>query len=353
MAKADKTKQAAKPKAVSSAVPDEEDLSEYYLGVFQYPLAALLFAIGVWVVFFPSPEVGKYVLPVLIQMAQSCQDIVDATGLVPASMRPDKEITVWSAIPLSIFMFFGILIGQTTITRLVSKYAGEEATKFGECMGRVLYYGPMFFVALAVIDLEDIWPNLDNCWVKTGVIPQTIEVQAYYVFEMSYYIGGIFVHIFLDERLSDFYIMLLHHGATVALIMYSYMEHFHRIGLLVLMVHDVSDIFLDSAKCFHYVKIEILSTVTFVNLIVSWILYRLYFYPFYILENVFVSALEIIENPPKSWTFYRILLGFLQILHIYWFYLILKVAQNAVFAGGLRDVRDSGDGETSETKKKD
>lgn len=40
----------------------------------------------------------------------------------------------------------------------------DNAHKFGECAVRVIYYAPMFFVALYLADLEDYWPNLDNCW---------------------------------------------------------------------------------------------------------------------------------------------------------------------------------------------
>ena len=70
--------------------------------------------------------------------------------------------------------------------------------------------------------------------------------------ELSFYVGGIFVHVFIDKPLKDFYVMLFHHIVTVCLILFSYLLGHHRIGVLVLMCHDVSDVFLDYAKCLHY-----------------------------------------------------------------------------------------------------
>ena len=46
----------------------------------------------------------------------------------------------------------------------------DNAHKFGECALRVLYYAPMFFVAIYLADLESYWPDLENCWrdVRNG-----------------------------------------------------------------------------------------------------------------------------------------------------------------------------------------
>jgi hypothetical protein len=79
-----------------------------------------------------------------------------------------------------------------------------------------------------------------------------LNEEAYYVLELSFYVGGIFVHVFIDKPLKDYYVMLFHHIVTVCLILFSYLLGHHRIGVLVLLCHDVSDVFLDYAKCLHY-----------------------------------------------------------------------------------------------------
>lgn len=135
-----------------------------------------------------------------------------------------------------------------------------------------------------------------------------MELESYYVFELSYYTAGIVIHVLIDQPLKDFYVMLFHHIITICLVGFSYFWGLHRIGMLILMVHDVSDVFLDYAKCFHYLELvfprfrrilsdatqEFFSTITFVNLIISWIVYRLYLYPAYCVYSAFFESWEVL-----------------------------------------------------------
>ncbi len=47
-----------------------------------------------------------------------------------------------------------------------------------------------------------------------------------------------------------------HHLATISLIVGSHYNNFHRMGLCVLFIHDVSDIVIDLLKTFNYLKLE-------------------------------------------------------------------------------------------------
>ena len=39
--------------------------------------------------------------------------------------------------------------------------------------------------------------------------------------------------------------MLIHHWVTILLISFSYEAGFHRIGAIIIVVHDISDVFLE------------------------------------------------------------------------------------------------------------
>jgi hypothetical protein len=54
--------------------------------------------------------------------------------------------------------------GESGESRSLEDQKDDNAHKFGECAVRVVYYAPMFFVALYLADMENYWPNLDNCW---------------------------------------------------------------------------------------------------------------------------------------------------------------------------------------------
>ena len=48
--------------------------------------------------------------------------------------------------------------------------------------------------------------------------------------------------------------MMIHHNATILLMMFSWSGHFFRIGSLVMILHDVADPLLELAKMFRYAK---------------------------------------------------------------------------------------------------
>ena len=50
---------------------------------------------------------------------------------------------------------------------------------------------------------------------------------------------------FIDVRRKDFWQMFVHHMVTLLLIGLSWVCNLHRVGSLVLVVHDCADIFLE------------------------------------------------------------------------------------------------------------
>ena len=68
--------------------------------------------------------------------------------------------------------------------------------------------------------------------------------------------------------------MFIHHVATILLISFSWACHLHRVGTLVMITCDISDVFLELAKLFHYSSKEAVSTVLFALFCVVWIATR-------------------------------------------------------------------------------
>ena len=54
--------------------------------------------------------------------------------------------------------------------------------------------------------------------------------------------------------------MFIHHLATLALLNLSWTNHMHRMGSLVLVVHDFADHWLEFAKLARYAKYQVLET---------------------------------------------------------------------------------------------
>ena len=76
---------------------------------------------------------------------------------------------------------------------------------------------------------------------------------VYYMAELSFYFS-LGCTLLIDNKRKDFNEQIIHHVATVSLLSLSYVCNFTRIGTLVMWCHDVSDIFLESAKLCVYAK---------------------------------------------------------------------------------------------------
>ena len=79
---------------------------------------------------------------------------------------------------------------------------------------------------------------------------------------------------FFDVRRKDFWEMFIHHNTTIALMMFSWTTHSHRIGTLVLIVHDCADHLLELAKMFRYTRYQKTCDAVFVLFAITWVVTR-------------------------------------------------------------------------------
>ena len=74
--------------------------------------------------------------------------------------------------------------------------------------------------------------------------------------EMAFY-WSLLVTQFTDVKRKDFWEMFIHHIATLALLTLSWSNQMHRMGSLVLMVHDLADHWMELAKLCKYAGYEV------------------------------------------------------------------------------------------------
>eukprot|EP00730_Choanoeca_flexa_P015593 TRINITY_DN7193_c0_g1_i2.p2 TRINITY_DN7193_c0_g1~~TRINITY_DN7193_c0_g1_i2.p2 ORF type:complete len:336 (+),score=38.46 TRINITY_DN7193_c0_g1_i2:42-1049(+) len=318
------------------------DVTFQVFGLFTWPLVAAVCLLEWAFAFRPPLTLGKLLLSRLHVLANASQRILAYIGLSEYAI--EGRLHALASLPMAVGMVLAILCLKHGIARLVKSRLPQDdaALKFAECFVRATYYMLGFLICSAIVADVEYWPDTLECW-KDVFTTQTRsqDEEAYYILELAYYTGGIFVHIFIDKPLNDFYVMLLHHVVTVCLILFSYLAGYHRIGILVLLCHDVSDVFLDYAKCLHYLDYDILSTVTFVNLLATWAYYRLYVYPSKVIYSTAVETIQLLgyENCDYYWVF-NIWLSTLVVLHVYWFSLLVKIAVRKLTQQELADIRE-------------
>lgn len=189
-----------------------------------------------------------------------------------------------------------------------------------------------------------------HCWYSYPYQPLPSDLHYYYIVELAFYWSLIFSQ-FTDIKRKDFAIMFLHHTATIALLMFSYINNMVRVGTLVMCLHDASDFLLEAAKMANYAKCQRLCELLFVIFSLVFISTRLGLYPIWILNTTLFESWEIV-GPYPSWWVFNLLLLLLQLLHSFWSYLIVRTACRALARGKVlkddqSDIESSSDEEDS------
>jgi ceramide synthetase len=247
---------------------------------------------------------------------------------------------------------------------------GRKIEKFADSWCEAVYFSGQIFISYRLFSgtswfWPSGWPSSLDDGLKgdlanglDGLPPYhcTREVRAYYVCEFGYY-TVMFFAVFFKRRRKDFWELVFHHVVTSTLIGLSYSLWHLRFGVIVMMIHNLFDPFLNIAKCAHYVfnpagTAHVIADVSFGVGAVVFLVSRLIYYPYAIYCTV-IYASPLVEHPHQpAQTFLKVLLSFLYPLHVFWFVLILKVAHKALFSGTVQgDERsDSEDDEIDNDK---
>lgn len=136
--------------------------------------------------------------------------------------------------------------------------------------------------------------------------------------------------------LQDFKEQVAHHFVTVGLIVFSYSVNLLRIGSVVLLLHDCSDYLLEGCKMLNYAHFQRGCDTLFIIFSLVFFYTRLIFFP---TEVIYTAVFDSIKNsgPFFGYYFFIVLLGMLQILHVYWFCLILRMISSFLRKGQMRE----------------
>jgi len=194
---------------------------------------------------------------------------------------------------------------------------------------------------------------------------------ALYAAQLAVWVYTGFVCAFVDERRKDFLVMMAHHVVTIALVGFSAAGNDLCIGLMILYIHDFSDVFVDGLKMSNYLALDGLKGLfivegSFAACLSAWVYFRLYQYPLKCMQTAILGsvaysnnpagagpgddrlwanvdwvlgrandpgtpapaplATRLLDNGVPNWLGLSLLLVVLQALHIWWFALLVRLA---------------------------
>ncbi|KAJ7686025.1 TLC domain-containing protein [Mycena rosella] len=186
-------------------------------------------------------------------------------------------------------------------------------------------------------------------WLGYPHAPLPAPVKFYYITQTAFYVHQILV-LNAEAPRKDHVQMMSHHFITVFLMGASYVFNFTRVGCLIMVLMDCSDIFLPIAKMMRYMDVSQHACDSFFGCyLVSWFVTRHVLFILVIVSTYTdLPRLVPFEWAPTQgrflsrpyWIIFCACLTALQILQIIWFGLICRIAWKVVTTGeGASDER--------------
>ncbi|GAB7364000.1 hypothetical protein MBLNU230_g4559t1 [Neophaeotheca triangularis] len=293
--------------------------------------------------------------------------LAEQTSTLPASLGPvtqygkggrDFAFIAFYTIVLSFTREFAM---QRLIRPLALRWRIRNRTKQARFMEQ--FYTALYFVifgpfGLYVMSRTPVW-YFNTAGMYAGFPHRAHEglFKAYYLLQASYWAQqGLVLLLQLEKPRKDHKELMLHHVVTLALIWCSYRFHFTYMGIPVFVAHDISDFFLATSKVLNYIDHPLVAPY-FASFALVWAYLRHYQCLRILLSitNEFATVGSFTLNwetqQYKCWISQYItfaLLAVLQLVNLFWFFLILRIGWRFLRASELADERSEYEEDTAE-----
>ncbi|KAJ3029711.1 UNVERIFIED_CONTAM: Ceramide synthase 3 [Siphonaria sp. JEL0065] len=218
--------------------------------------------------------------------------------------------------------------------------------KFSNAFWKCFVYSVSALIGIYVLS-EDWWWLEPKEWMLDYPDPTSWRMKTYYYVGFGNYLYQTLT-LMSHPKQSDFLAVCIHHISTVLVMVASYAFGFTRIGVIILLLHDFSDPFMEFAKCNLYLKRQKVADNFFTMFAVVFLSTRNVLFPYVILSAHEHSILEDGSRMPRGFSFWGdFCLGCLWVLaalNVYWGYLIVKIAVKTIITGEVEgDIREEDD----------
>lgn len=192
-----------------------------------------------------------------------------------------------------------------------------------------------------------------TCYIGPGGArgePAGQWLERVYVLQCAIWAYTAVSHRWIDARHKDYYVMFTHHVLTIFLVTMSWGINL-RFGVLVLLLHDASDIGIDLVKMANYAglgldgdyRLPITETV-FVLALIVWSYLRLYVFPFHLLPSAYWESDGVCEGTWDGCLLMRMSLSILAVMHVWWTYLLVRVLFGGISKSAAKEVYEGNSG---------
>lgn len=148
-------------------------------------------------------------------------------------------------------------------------------------------------------------------------------MMIYCIIPLSYYLSAIFT-IFYETRRKDHWTMFAHHVSAFLGILVGFVIHRHLPNVMIMVIHDCADCFIEMAKSLKYAGLKRSSNVVFFVFAFAWITTRMFIFPQILYVLIFKAP-----SCPAAIIHYGCGV-ILLCMHTYWSYMTLKVVKKII-----------------------
>ncbi|KAM6495801.1 TLC domain containing protein [Amanita muscaria] len=292
------------------------------------------------------------------------------SGRIPTTSNEEPRYakSYYDVLFIIYYVIFWSMIRQwltLKLSRPLARYfrIRKEAkiNRFGEQAYAFLYF--LAFSAWGyrvTTQLPTYWYNTEFFWRDYPHWDMKPELKRYYLMQSSYWCQQLLVLLLgLEKPRKDYLELVAHHIVTLWLVGWSYLTNLTLIGNAVFVSMDIPDTFLAFSKLLNYMQWDIAKLYAFAFFMCVWTYFRHYL-NLRILWSVW-SEFRLIPEHTKQWKIndgvwlpqwmrYQVFapLVLLQLLNLFWFYLMWRILLRALVTSQVDDDRSDDDDDKDE-----
>jgi hypothetical protein len=182
-----------------------------------------------------------------------------------------------------------------------------------------------------------IWSpiRVSQLWHRRYPSALPLGSRVYYLAQFAFYAQDLALMLLSSApKRVDHSVYVCHHLVTLALIGVSYVLGWTRSGLIIMVLHDSTDLFLHLGRYgkFWPWRPELLAAIAWIAFVSSYVLNRLIYYP-QIVISIWTDSQIHHRMLPREHLFLSLSLSLLQVLHLIWFGFIVRSVKRSCQRG--------------------
>ena len=218
--------------------------------------------------------------------------------------------------------------------------------KFIEVAYCWIFHGIIAVYGVIVLYSKPYTWNISLCW--DGYPYQEVKADLWWFYMMGLTFFWSQTIMLLPQPVkTETIAQYVHHGFTILLMLLSWVTNTVRVGTLVLILHEFSDILLLPGKLVRYLNWKTSTTIFFALFIMTWVFTRVFVFPLWIMRSILFELPDHMSAIPALYVFITLLTG-LMFLNLRWTYMIGRMVYVNTVIGEINDFRSSDEYDTNE-----